>query len=254
MADTILASVNQVLANYNLENADIIELDIHWAEGFIRFISNPIITGLLIMIGMVGIFTEVKSPGWGLPGTAGVIALALFFGSGYILELASVIEIILFIAGVILLLVEVFVVPGFGVFGILGIIFMVAGLFLGLIADFPLVDWDDISFAIIQLALSFVATFVLIYILSKILPKTNVWNRLILMKNLEEKSGYTTSDPDFSHLVGETGVAMTDLRPSGTIVINEKRYDVVTGGEFLDNGTEVKVVEVEGSKVVVRQI
>lgn len=254
MADTILISIEQVLANFDLEGADIIELDVDWAEKIVRFISNPIITGLLIMIGMVGIFTEVKTPGWGLPGTAGVIALALFFGANYILELASVIEIVLFIVGVVLLLVEIFVVPGFGIFGILGIIFMVAGLFLGLIADFPLIVWEDISFAIIQLALSFVATFVLIFLLSKILPKTNMWNRLILIRNLDEKSGYTTSRPDFGHLIGITGVAMTDLRPSGTIVIDEKRYDVVTGGEFLAHGTKVKVVEVEGSKVVVREV
>lgn len=253
-ADTILVSENAVLENYGYQDAEIIEVGVDWAENVIRFISNPIITGLLIMIGMVGLFTEVKSPGWGLPGTAGVIALALFFGANYILELASVIEIILFAAGVVLLLIEIFVVPGFGVFGILGIIFMVAGLFLGLLADFPLLDWDDISFAIIQLALSFLATIFLIYLLSKVLPKTNIWNRLILMRNLEEKSGYTTSDPDFSHLIGNTGTAMTDLRPSGTIVIDDKRYDVVTGGEFLDHGTKIKVVEVEGSKVVVREV
>lgn len=254
MADTIMVSIDQILANFGLEDADIIELDVNWAESIIRFISNPVISGLLIMIGMVGLFTEVKSPGWGLPGTAGIIALTLFFGTNYILELASVIEIVLFVLGVVLLLVEIFIVPGFGIFGILGIIFMVAGLFLGLLADFPLIIWEDISFAIIQLALSFIATFLLIYLLSKFLPKTNMWNRLILMRNLEEKSGYTSSDPDFSHLIGNNGVAMTDLRPSGTIVIDEKRYDVVTGGEFLDHGTNVKIVEVEGSKVVVREI
>lgn len=254
MADTIMVSIDQILANFGLEDADIIELNVDWAESIIRFISNPVISGLLIMIGMVGLFTEVKSPGWGLPGTAGIIALTLFFGTNYILELASVIEIVLFVLGVVLLLVEIFIVPGFGIFGILGIIFMVAGLFLGLLADFPLIIWEDISFAIIQLALSFIATFLLIYLLSKFLPKTNMWNRLILMRNLEEKSGYTSSDPDFSHLIGNNGVAMTDLRPSGTIVIDEKRYDVVTGGEFLDHGTNVKIVEVEGSKVVVRKI
>jgi len=254
MADSIIVSIDQVLANFDLENADIIEIDVGWAESIVRFISNPVITGLLIMIGMVGLFTEVKSPGWGLPGTAGVIALALFFGTSYILELASIIEIVLFVVGVILLLVEIFVIPGFGIFGILGIIFMVAGLFLGLIADFPLIIWEDISFAIIQLALTFIGTTLLIYLLSKVLPKTSMWNRLILFKKLDEKSGYTTSAPDFSHLVGNTGVAMTDLRPSGTIIVDEKRYDVVTGGEFLDHGTNVKVVEVEGSKVVVREI
>jgi membrane-bound ClpP family serine protease len=74
------------------------------------------------------------------------------------------------------------------------------------------------------------------------------------MQNLNEKSGYTTSAPDFSHLIGSTGVAMTDLRPSGTIIIDDKRYDAVTGGEYLAHDTNVKVVEVEGSKVVVREI
>jgi membrane-bound serine protease (ClpP class) len=254
IADTILSNLTDVLEAYNLENAEIIELDVDWAESVVRFISNPIISGLLIMIGLVGLFTEVKSPGWGLPGTAGIIALALFFGANYILELASAIEIILFAAGVVLLLIEIFVIPGFGVFGILGIIFMITGLFLGLLADFPLIDWSDISFAIIQLALSFVATGLLMFLLTKFLPKSEIWNRLILANDISSTSGYTTSDPGFKYLLNLVGEALTDLRPSGTIKVENKRYDVVTAGEYIVKGKTVRVVDIEGSKVVVEEV
>lgn len=254
MADTILFSIAETLEAFELEDADLVNIELGWAENVVRFINHPIVTSLLIMIGLVGFFTEVKTPGWGLPGTAAVIALTLFFGANYILELASAIEIVLFVIGAILLIVEIFVVPGFGVFGILGILFMVAGLFLGLIADFPIVDFSLVEGAVVQLALAFVFTIILIYILSKWLPKTNIWNKLILVNSIEEKSGYTTTSSAFSHLVGEEGTALTDLRPSGTIIINGERYDVVTNGEFIVKKTPVKVVKVEGSKVLVAKI
>jgi membrane-bound serine protease (ClpP class) len=254
IADTILSTFNQVLEAYDLQDADIVELEVDWAEGVIRFISNPVISGLLIMMGLVGLFTEVKTPGWGIPGTLAVVSLALLFGANYILELASFIEIILFILGVALLIVEIFVVPGFGVFGILGILFMITGLFLGLLADLPLVDWEDISFVIIQLAASFVGTGILVFLMSKVLPKSGMWNTMILSKNLESKSGYTTSEPDFGHLVGIVGESLTDLRPSGTAILENKRYDVVTAGEFIPKQKKLKVLEVEGSKVVVEEV
>jgi membrane-bound serine protease (ClpP class) len=252
MADQILSSIDDVLDYYGLADADIISQDENWAENVIRFINNPIISSLLIMIGLVGLFTEVKTPGWGLPGTLGVVALLIFFGAGYILEIASVIEIIIFAVGVVLLLLEIFVIPGFGVFGIVGITLMVAGLFLGLIADFPIIDFSLVNIAIIQLAGAFVMTFILIYFLSKVLPKTQIWNKLILQDNINMKSGYTTK-PELDHLVGKKGEALTDLRPSGTAQINKTRVDVVTGGEYILKGAKVIVKFVEGSKVVVEE-
>ncbi len=254
IADTILSSLNDLLGAFELDNADIISVETYWAEDLLRFINNPIITSLLIMIGLVGFFTEVKTPGWGLPGTAAVIALTIFFGASYILELASIIEIILFAAGVVLILVEIFAMPGFGVFGVLGILFMVASLFMGLIPPLPVISWDDVSFAIIQLASSLIASMLFIFILLKFLPKTSIWNRLILSSNISEKSGYTKSEPGFDHLLGATGTAYTSLRPSGTVIINSKRYDVVTGGEYIDHGSAIRVVQIEGSKVVVEKV
>lgn len=250
MADTVLASIDQVKEFFNLQNAEIVTLDSNWAEDFVRFINNPIISSLLIMIGLIGLYTEIKTPGWGLAGTLGVASLAIFFGAGYILELASVIEILIFIIGVILVIIEIFLIPGFGIFGILGIIFMVGGLFLGLISDFHLIDWNIISLAIIQLGLTFLLTFIVILILLKFLPKTEIWNKLILNAQVASKSGYGAKEA-FEHLVGIQGVAFTDLRPSGTALINGNRVDVVTEGDFIKNGTDIIVKSVEGSKVVV---
>lgn len=250
MADTVLTNIDQVKENFGLKDAELVTLDSNWAEDFVRFVNNPIISSLLIMLGLIGLYTEIKTPGWGLAGTVGVVCLAIFFGAGYILELASIIEILLFVVGVIFIIVEIFVVPGFGIFGILGIIFMVGGLFLGLLSDFKMIDWTLISLAIIQLGLTFLFTFVVIFFLLKFLPKTDMWNKLILNEQVASKSGYAAK-PQFEHLIGMEGEALTDLRPSGTAIIEGNRIDVVTEGDYIKNKSRIVVKSVEGSKVVV---
>ncbi len=253
IADSIIADFDSLLLANNLQSADIIDLKSNWAEDLVRFLNNPIVTSILMMIIMVGVFTEIKTPGWGIAGTGAVIALALFFGSGVILELASVLEIVIFAIGVILLVVEIFIIPGFGIFGAVGIILMVGSLFLGLISDFPMVDSDMIAMAVIQLAGAFVLSGILIFTLLKFLPRTAMWNKLILKKNIDKKSGYTALEK-VKDLVGKTGKAHTDLRPSGTAKIEGQRVDVVTTGEFIKRGSKIKVVAEEGSKVVVEKI
>ncbi len=250
MTDTVLTNIDQVKENFGLKDAELVTLDSNWAEDFVRFVNNPIISSLLIMLGLIGLYTEIKTPGWGLAGTVGVVCLAIFFGAGYILELASIIEILLFVVGVIFIIVEIFIVPGFGIFGILGIIFMVGGLFLGLLSDFKMIDWTLISIAIIQLGLTFLFTFVVIFFLLKFLPKTDMWNKLILNEQVASKSGYAAK-PQFEHLIGMEGEALTDLRPSGTAIIEGSRIDVVTEGDYIKNKNRIVVKSVEGSKVVV---
>lgn len=251
VADTILSSLSQVKEYLGLKGETVTEIGTNWAEDIVGFLHNPFISSILIMIGLVGMFTEIKTPGWGLPGTAAVVAIALLFGTNYILELASVVEILIFIVGVILLLVEIFVIPGFGILGVLGIICIIGSLFLGLISDFPLVDSEMIFGALMQLGLALTLSFVLILILSRILPKTHIWNNLILAKNIDSSSGYISYEPEIPELTGRKGEAMTDLRPAGTAVFNGKRYDVVTAGEYIVRGTKVIIKKVEGSKIVV---
>lgn len=250
MADTILTSIQEVKNYFGLNNTETKTISSNWAEDVVRFLSNPIISSLLITIGLIGLFTEIKTPGWGLAGTSGIIALALFFGTSYILELATIWEIILFIIGVILLIVEIFVIPGFGVIGITGIILMIAALFFGLITDIDIATTNAISIAIIQLASTFVLTAIFIYFIWKFLPKSQTFNKLILNENLASKSGYA-SKPDFEKLIGKIGKAITDLRPAGSIIIDGERIDVVTEGDYIEKGNEVTVKKIEGSKVIV---
>ncbi|MEE9430112.1 MAG: NfeD family protein [Melioribacteraceae bacterium] len=253
MADSIISNFDSLLIANNLQSGDIINLNSNWAEDFVRFLNNPIVTSILMMIIMVGVFTEIKTPGWGIAGTGAVIALALFFGSGVILELASMVEIVLFVIGVILLVVEIFIIPGFGIFGAVGIILMVGSLFLGLISDFPMVDSGMLSMATIQLAGAFVLSGILIFTLLNFLPGITMWNKLILNKNIDKKSGYSAEDIA-KDLLGKIGKAHTDLRPSGIAMIDGKRIDVVSAGGFIKRKTKIKVTSEEGSKVVVEKI
>ncbi|MEW6506896.1 MAG: NfeD family protein [Bacteroidota bacterium] len=253
MADTVLTNIDQLKEYFDFQDAEFITLDSNWAEDFVRFVNNPIISSLLIMLGLIGLYTEIKTPGWGIAGTVGIISLAIFFGAGYILELASILEILMFVIGVVLLLIEIFAFPGFGVFGIAGIILMVGSLFLGLISDFEMIDWSIISIAIIQLGFTFLFTFIVIYFLLKFLPKTEIWGKLILQEKVAAKSGYAAR-PQFEHFIGLQGVAFTDLRPAGTALIEGNRVDVVTEGDYIKNGSRILVKSVEGSKVVVEVI
>ena len=252
IADTLMNHIDDVFAYFDLQDADKIYLTSNWAEDVVRFLNNPIMSSILIMIGIFGLIAEVKSPGWGVPGTAGLIALSLFFGSSYILQLASIIEILMFVVGLGLILVEVFVIPGFGLAGIGGIILILASLFLSLVSQDPFLDWDDVSNAIIQLSVSLLAALVLIFLLARFLPKSNIFKKFILSEEEKATEGYT-SRTNLSELLGAEGKSLTTLRPAGTAEINGKRVDVVTDSEYIEHGKPIIVTAVEGMRVVVRE-
>ena len=253
IADTLLNNIDEVLAAYNLTGAKEININQNWAEDVVRFLNNAVVSSILIMIGFFGIIAEIKSPGWGVPGTAGLIALALFFGSAYILQLASIIEILMFIIGLILILLEIFVIPGFGIAGISGIILVLASLFLSLVGGDPFLDSNLVSRAIIQLSASLLTALMLIFILAKFLPRTSVFKKFVLSEAEESVKGFS-SHTRLEELVGAEGIALTTLRPSGTAEINGKRVDVVTESEYVEKGKKIKVLSVEGIRIVVREI
>lgn len=250
MADTSLSTINQVLEYIGLKDAELVKVTTNWAEDVVRFLNNPIISSILIMIGFFGLMAEVKTPGWGLPGTAGLIALTLFFGSSYILQLASLVEILMFIGGVILLLTEIFVIPGFGIAGISGIVLIFLSIFLSLIGSGPFITSETISMAIIQLAFAIIAALVLIFLLAKHLPKSSLFNRLVLSESEKAEEGFVSVSEE-PELLGKTGVAITILRPVGIAEIEGKRVEVVSDGEFIQPGTKIKVIKVEGMRVLV---
>ena len=252
IADTLLKSIDEVYAYFGLTNAERVYQKSNWAEDVVRFLNNPIMSSILIMIGIFGLIAEVKSPGWGLPGTAGLIALALFFGSSYILQLASIIEILMFVVGLGLILLEVFVIPGFGVAGISGIILVIASLFFSMVGEDPFLDFDAVSIAIMKLSVGLLAALILIFLLARFLPKSNFFKKFILSEEEKADAGYT-SRSNLSELLGAEGVALTTLRPAGTAEFNGKRVDVVTDSEYIDHGKPIVVTAVEGMRVVVRE-
>jgi membrane-bound serine protease (ClpP class) len=253
IADTLLYNVNEVLSAFNLKGARVEIIRQNWAEDVVRFLNNAVVSSILIMIGFFGLLAEIKSPGWGVPGTVGLIALALFFGSSYILQLASVIEILMFIVGIGLILLEIFVIPGFGIAGISGIILVIVSLFLSLVGSHPFIDFEIVSRAIIQLAASLFTAFVLIFILAKFLPKTSAFQRFVLADAEKTDIGFSSHIHN-KDLIGEEGIALTTLRPSGTAEINGKRVDVVTESSYVEKGKKIKVIAAEGMRIVVKEI
>ncbi len=253
IADTILVTFNEALKYLNIENAQTVDVTSNWAEDVVRFLNNPIISTILIMIGFFGLMAEIKTPGWGVAGTSGIIALALFFGSSYILELASIVEILMFVVGLGLLLAEIFIIPGFGIAGISGIILIFASIFLSLLGSKPFIDMEAISIAIIQLSGALILSLVGIFVLAKYLPKSKMFNKLVLSEAEKADQGFV-SYPSETDLIGKEGIAFTTLRPGGTAIIDGKKIDVVADSEYIDKDAKIKVLRVEGIKVVVTAV
>ena len=219
------------------------------ADRFVFFVTSPIISGLLLTLGGIGLFVEIRTPGFGVPGIAGLICLGLFFWGHRLLNISADYAAIAFIVGVGLLLIEVFVIPGFGIAGIAGIAMMLGGIFFVFRSAYKL------ETAVFTLSSAIILAFALAILLSYLLPKTRAWNHLVLSAAMDSGSGFHSAPrEDFRGYVGKTGVALTPLRPAGTVRVGDARFDVVTAGDFIARDTPVKIVNVEGSKIFVEAI
>ncbi|NCQ17378.1 MAG: peptidase [Ignavibacteria bacterium CG_4_8_14_3_um_filter_37_9] len=253
ISDTTVANLSEVLAAFDIHYAVVIAENENWAESFVRFLNNPIISSLLIMIGLVGLYTEIKTPGWGFAGTISLIALGLFFGSSFILQIASIFQILLFVLGIVLLILEIFVIPGFGIAGIAGIGLVIGSIFFSLFNAEFYFDSNILYTAIIQLGTALFFSVVLMFLLVKYLPKSTTFNRLILSDENTSQKGFS-SHPSYENLLNKTGEAFTTLRPAGTSIINGRRYDVVTAGDYIEKGEKIKVIQIDGMRIVVQKV
>jgi len=252
MADGSAETVADVLALEGLAGADVKRAGMNLAERTAGFLTKAIVSSLLMTIAIVGIFVEIKTPGFGVPGIVALVALSLFFGSHYLVNLAGWGEIILFVFGVAMLLVEIFLIPGFGVVGTVGIISIVASLYLSLIGRF--VHIDDFLGGAKVLALSFIVSFGAILLLLRYLPKFAPFQRLVLKIEETSIAGFSSSPEYLATLVGREGAAITVLRPAGTALIDGNPISVVTEGSFIEKDTRVRVKQVEGYRVVVEKV
>lgn len=222
------------------------------------FLLSPIFQSILIMLIIGGIYFELQTPGIGFPLVVAITAALLYFAPLYIDGLAEHWEILLFIIGIILIVLEIFAFPGFGVAGISGIVLVVAGLVLSLIGNikfnFQPVSGDDFTRATLTviggMLFGFGAT---IYLSNKIGTK-GIFKRLALDTTLDNKEGYLGVPLETQNVVGESGIASTVLRPSGKVRIGNKVYDAVSiNGAFIEKGTEIKIVKYEAGQVYVEK-
>jgi len=243
--DYIVQDRAELLNVLQLSNAKVMEAQLTTAEKVTRFVTNPYVAPLLLTLGIAGILIEFLTVGGGIAGLIGLASLGLYFGGHIIAGFTGWGAILLFLLGIILLSIEVFL-PGFGIFGIGGIISIITSIIL------TAPCWEA---GIISLVLAIVGSILLLLLSFKVLTKRNFWDRLILGTKYKKEEGYIPQVEDLSIHLGKRGEALTILRPAGTVILDdETRLDVVTDGGFIQKGEKIEVVKVEGIRLIVRAV
>jgi len=238
-----------LLAAVGLGGARVVAVEPNWAEQVVRFLTNPLVSPLLLSLGMLGLVLEIKSGGFGIAGLVSLASLGLFFGSSFVLGLAGWEEVLLLGLGIVALAVEVFVLPGFGVAGVLGLAAIGGAIVLSLMGAAP--TGGDVVQAVAILGASLLITVAVTYAWLRHIPNSDRFGGLFLRGEMAQADGYVSAALR-ADLVGQEGVAVTDLRPAGTATIAGERVDVVTEGEYIAQGSAVRVLRSEGYRHVVR--
>ncbi|WP_456279616.1 nodulation protein NfeD [Bacillus sp. K7] len=236
-------NVTALVKELGFEKADIRYAEESFMEKTARWLTNPVIVPILLTIAFLGLTVELFSPGVGIPGTVGFIALLLFFYGHLAAGLAGYETVLLFAGGVILILLEIFL-PG-GIIGLLGLGAIVASLFLAA---------GSFTVMAISLLIASAVSITAFILLTRVLGKRmKFFKKFVLNDSTNTESGYV-SNQTRTDLIGKVGITYTQLRPAGTVIIDDERLDVVSEGSFTEKDKKVKVVKVEGSRIVVREI
>lgn len=240
--------LDALLTSLGLEQSTVVTAELNWAEHVVRFLSNPMVAPLLLSIGALAIFLELKTPTFGVAGLIGLVSFGAFFGSHLLVGLAGWEEVILLGAGLIALLLEVLVLPGFGIAGMIAILCIGTAIFLSLIGNIP--TWNDFAIASSILAGSVMLVGLGLGLMIRYLPRTHRLQGVFLGTTTDRALGYIAA-PERLDLIGLEGVALTDLRPSGTAQIGRERVDVVTQGEFIPQHSRIRIVQSEAYRHIV---
>jgi membrane-bound serine protease (ClpP class) len=243
IADGVANTLDDALRSQNLENAPRLSADYTWAEQVARFATTPEISGLLLTLGMLGLILEMQTL-HGIAGTIGVLALALFFGTHVYAGFSNALIIGLAIIGVLGILWELHVVPGHGLPGILGGIALLGAVLLSFGPGYLFIAIETVSTAVILTVIAFA-------LFTRAFPQ-NAWMQKLTL-HAAQGADYVTSS-DFSALNGASGTAASYLRPAGIALIEGKRVDVLTEGEFIAAGTPVRVTRVHGARIFVEPV
>jgi len=248
--------------------AEPVVLRTNWSEEMVRWVNSPAVMAILFTVALLGLYVELNTPGIGLPGLVAVICFVILVGSKYLIGMANWIEVALFVVGICLLVVEIFVIPGFGVVGMAGILCIFAGLFGMLVKNPPdrlpwpqtAFDWQLFISGAWALALGFLGFMVLAVLVTKYLPRLEFLSGLILAptgaksgREVEVSMTAPPGGPAVGLERGQVGQVVSKLRPAGKASFGDAIVDVVAEGELLDKGTKVKIITIRGNRVVVKK-
>jgi membrane-bound serine protease (ClpP class) len=245
-------NMERVLEFLGLAEVEIRYASETWAESLVRVLTHPVVSGILIAVGTLGILFEIQSPGFGVPGAVGFSSLALFLWGHWLVRLAGWEEFLLIGIGLMLLAIEVFLVPGFGIFGGLGIAALLGGLGLSLVGAGA--TWAVILSAVGQVTLALLIAIAVALVFLRFAPRLPFGRPLVLETGLMAELGYASAPETDRRWLGKRGTAASTLRPAGIAHFNHERVDVVTEGEYIEAGAPIEVVRVEGNRIVVQPV
>lgn len=249
-------SVEEILDQVGVEDYTIVRYELDATEKIISIFINPFISGILILVIIGGIYFELQTPGVGFPILASLIAFIFYFVPYYLNGLAANWELVVFIVGIILLALEIFIIPGFGIAGVTGLIFMFGSLVLVMlnndIFDFTFVNEEAIIKAVIATLLGMLGSVGLLVFGGFQFTKSKAFNSLSLDTVQNTKEGFTSKV--HHNMVGKKGEAQTVLRPSGIVVIDGVTYDAHSRGNYIEPGVKIEVTNDEGSSLLVKPV
>jgi membrane-bound serine protease (ClpP class) len=252
-----VTSIDELVKRYGFVSYKIITLQLNSSDTIIDFLISPYVHGILIMVIVGGIYFEMQTPGMGFPSIASILAATLYFAPLYLEGIAENWEIFVFVAGLILIFLEVMVIPGFGIAGVAGIVLMITGLVLSLLnnvaLDFSLVTFNALLEAVFIVIISIFGSIILAFLGIKHLLSNSSYG-LALTADMVSSEGFITSDIELKNYIGSNALAHTVLRPAGKIEIENHIFDAIADESFINKGDKVKVVNYVNSQLVVRKL
>lgn len=252
-----VTSIEEILSQNNVSDYDIVRFELRGIDQVIAFFMNPFLSGILILIILGGIYFELQTPGVGFPGLAALIALVLYMVPYYLTGLADNWEIIAFFIGIVLIGLEIFVIPGFGVAGISGIVLTVGSLALIMLNNdafnFDFVAGQDILIALIVSLSGLLGAIILLFAGGSKIADSKYFRKIALTDTQSREQGFTSSflkEP----MIGKRGFTHTILRPGGKVMIEGTLYDAYTKGEYIERGKEIEVLGDETTSLRVREV
>lgn len=259
--EAIVGDMKELLVHAKIDNYELKKYEPTKMDNLIGFLVSPAIQGILIMLIVGGIYFELQSPGIGFPLGAAVVAAILYFAPLYLEGLAENWEMVIFVIGLILIILEIFVIPGFGVAGISGLILALTGLALSMVDNIIFEFEFHAAEAIAAVLKSFLIvtvsvflSFILSLYLSKRAFSSNAFSWIVLNSTQKKEEGFIGVESAQKELIGKIGIASTNLRPSGKVDIENETYDAKSEIGFIEKGQQVKVIDYRSGQIYVMKM